>query len=66
MNERELWCQAIEHVSFLVKEANQNNQQIEDQTMDQDIRLNISTINSSNEKKIVSFYNFVIFKSLMV
>lgn len=70
-NDRELWCEAIEHVAFLVREmreANQNSDQQMDESMDQDMtaRLHISTNSSSSGKKIVSYFKFctLIYSSL--
>lgn len=58
--DRELWCEAIQHVAFLVDEASQNghlddsNNIFDDQNMAS--KLHISTINSTSRgRKIVSF-----------
>lgn len=66
-----MWCEAIEHCAFLVREANQNeDQQMDDSNLfgqDMASRLHISTTNTrSRGRTIVSlfdlhffYYNFV-------
>lgn len=68
--EREQWCEAIEHVAFLLSEANQSDQQMSvDETNDslfgqQDMssRLHISTTERTpgGGKRIVSEFTIVL------
>jgi len=62
-DDRELWCEAIEHVAFLVRESNQNTDQ---EAMDQDMtsRLHISTTNSSSHGRKITINDFEYLKVL--